>query len=106
MRSGHRIYECFDKFIRSRKYKRGNFNYNIKQDSEYAKKHYSPKETELLERKEMFENELESIKKELGIIYYNDAATNWIDKEQEALIRRYEKEGSDPTSMFAGYRIY
>ena len=38
--------------------------------------------------------------------YYNDAATNWIDKEQEALIRRYEKEGSDPTSMFAGYRIY
>ena len=106
VRSGHRIYECFDKFIRSRKYKRGNFNYNIKQDSEYAKKHYSPKETELLERKEMFENELESIKKELGIIYYNDAATNWIDKEQEALIRRYEKEGSDSTSMFAGYRIY
>ena len=82
VRSAHKLYEVFEGYMRTRKTRRGNFKYQHKLNSNFAKEHYTPKETDLLERKEMFEEELYEINKELGIIYFDNNLQEWVNKEK------------------------
>ena len=91
VRSAHKLYEIFEGYMRTRKRRRSNFKYKSKLNGEFAKKNYTPKEIDLLERKEMFEEELYDINKELGIIYFNNDTQQWVNKEKQKMLARYEE---------------
>ena len=92
--------EVFEGYMRTRKTRRGNFKYQHKLNSNFAKEHYTPKETDLLERKEMFEEELYEINKELGIIYFDNTATTDQDYHRVVCCVRNLKEAKRIATKF------